>query len=499
MAASLFDALIAPHTGNDTVFLELDDGRTLTFRAFVARAARMAGVLAQAGVVPGDRVVVQTPKLADTLALYAGALQAGAVYLPLNTGYGPDEVTYFIEDASPRLVVCDPSNWQVTEKIASRAGAQVMTLGHEGGSLTEAADDATPMPRAVSRAPDDLAALLYTSGTTGRSKGAMMSHRNLLSNARALVDLWGITAADRLIHALPIFHTHGLFVAINTALLAGARVRLMEKFDAGAVLAELPRSTLLMGVPTFYTRLLAEPGLTREVARDMRLFISGSAPLLAETHAAFETRTGHAVLERYGMTETNMITSNPLDGARVAGSVGFPLPGCEVRVTDAATGRERPRGETGMIEVRGENVFSGYWNMPQKTAEEIRPDGFFLTGDLGVIDDEGRVSIVGRAKDLIITGGLNVYPKEVEDVLNRIAGVVESAVFGVRDADMGEAVTAALVMAPGTAADVDAIARQVSERLARFKCPRRFEVLDELPRNTMGKVQKNVLRARFGG
>ena len=347
----------------------------------------------------------------------------------------------------------------------------------------------------MTRAPDDLAALLYTSGTTGRSKGAMMSHDNLLSNAAVLCDLWRITEADRLIHALPIFHTHGLFVAMNTCLLAGASVRFMGGFDADQILSEMPQSTMMMGVPTFYTRLLDHAALNREVVENMRLFISGSAPLLTETHTEFEARTGHRILERYGMTETNMITSNPYDGARVAGTVGYALPGCEVKITDGQT--TLGAGEIGMIEVRGANVFQGYWQMSEKTAEELREDGFFITGDLGVMDDTGRVSIVGRQKDLIISGGYNIYPKEIEDVINEVDGVVESAVFGVPDADFGEAVVAAVVIRTG-GVDAATIAAEVARQLARFKHPRRYEIMDALPRNTMGKVQKNLLRDQFG-
>jgi malonyl-CoA/methylmalonyl-CoA synthetase len=326
----------------------------------------------------------------------------------------------------------------------------------------------------------------------------MMTHRNLLSNAQALTDLWRITAQDRLIHALPIFHTHGLFVALNTSLLAGAAVRFMAGFQPDAVIAELPQSTLMMGVPTFYTRLLADPRLTVSLCSNMRLFISGSAPLLAETHDAFHARTGHTILERYGMTETNMITSNPYDGDRVAGTVGFPLPGTEVVITDPATSVPMPQGTIGMIEVRGPNVFSGYWNMPDKTREELRETGFFSTGDLGVADADGRISIVGRMKDLIIAGGYNIYPKEVEDAVNAVEGVLESAVFGVPDADLGEQVVAALVLEAGAKLTAEDIAAKVAPTLARFKQPRRYVLLDALPRNTMGKVQKNVLRREYG-
>ncbi|MEM1372974.1 MAG: malonyl-CoA synthase [Pseudomonadota bacterium] len=488
---ALYDALFAPHTGGTSPFLETDEGAVMSYGAFVERAAQMAHVIAGAGLVPGDRLVVQAPKTADTIALYAGAVQAGAVYLPLNTAYTATEVDYFVGDAKPRLIVCDPKD---KDRIAGESAAAVMTLG-PGGSLSSEADDKPKTFETVKRVPEDLAALLYTSGTTGRSKGAMMSHGNLLSNARALQTLWQITADDRLIHALPIFHTHGLFVALNTSLLAGASVRLMAGFDLDRLLAELPHSTLLMGVPTFYTRLLADARFGRDLTQRMRLFISGSAPLLAETHTAFEEATGHRILERYGMTETNMITSNPYTGDRIAGTVGHALPGVEVKITNPETGTELPRGEIGMIEVRGANVFQGYWKMPEKTAEELRPNGFFLTGDLATMDTDGRVTIVGRAKDLIISGGFNIYPKEVEDVLNAQPGVLESAVFGVPHADFGEAVIAALVPEADTDIDIDQLRSSVEPMLARFKHPRYYKVLDALPRNTMGKVQKNVLRA----
>ena len=491
----LYDALIAPHAEHDAPFLVDDAGRVLSYRAFVQLAARVAAVLLEQRVRPGDRVVAQVPKTTEAVALYAACLQIGAVYLPLNSAYTGAELAYFLTDATPAVVVCDAAD---ENSLRSLTDAPVLTLSADGGgSLATAAEARAPSGEIVPRGPEDLAGLLYTSGTTGRSKGAMMSHRNLLSNARALTDLWRITDADRLIHALPIFHTHGLFVALNTALLAGAEVRFMARFDAEVVLKALPGATLMMGVPTFYTRLLDHPDLTRAATANMRLFISGSAPLLAETHEAWTARTGHRILERYGMTETNMITSNPYDGDRVPGTVGHALPGVEVQVCDA-DGTPLPAGEIGVIEVRGPNVFSGYWQMPEKTAEEIRPNGFFITGDLGVMDADGRVTIVGRQKDLIITGGYNVYPKEVEDVLNAIPGILESAVFAGRDADFGEKVMAALVRAPGSAVTEAEIAERLSDQLARFKHPRALVWLEALPRNTMGKVQKNVLRAEHG-
>ena len=492
MTNILYDALFAPHTDNNAAFLTLDDGTSPTFSDFVGRVAQLAQVLTDSGVTPGDRVVVQAPKLMDTIALYGAAVQAGAVYLPLNTAYTQSELTYFFADAAPKVVVCDAHNAADIASICPK-DAKVLTLSAQGGgTLSTQANEKPTTFKTVPRGPDDLAALLYTSGTTGRSKGAMLSHKNLLSNAQSLTDLWQITNADRLIHALPIFHTHGLFVAMNTSLLAGAQVRFMASFDSDTIIAEIPTSTMLMGVPTFYSRLLSDDRLTQGLVANMRLFVSGSAPLLAETHTEFKDRTGYRILERYGMTETNMITSNPFDGDRIAGTVGYALPGTEVEVTDS--GKPVAAGEIGMIEVRGDNVFQGYWNMPEKTAEELRDTGFFMTGDLGTKSQDGRISIVGRQKDLIISGGYNIYPKEIEDVINDLAGVAESAVFGVPHPDFGESVLAAIVLID-TGLTAEEIGNQIAPHLARFKRPRRYIIMDALPRNTMGKVQKNVLRA----
>ena len=498
MTNTLYDALFAIHADRDEVFLVCDDGTEISFRDFVARAAQMAHVLRSSGIEPGDRVVVQAPKLADTLALYAGTVQAGGVYMPLNTAYTQSEVSYFVTDAAPKVIVCDHANKDAIDALAEDVGASVLTLSAtQTGSLADAADAMPKQFETSERGPEDLAAFLYTSGTTGRSKGAMLSHKNLLSNAEVLTDLWKITDSDRLIHALPIFHTHGLFVAMNTSLLAGSQVRLMSAFSLDTILTELPQSTLMMGVPTFYSRLLEDSRLNTETVSNMRLFISGSAPLLSEVHEAFEARTGHRILERYGMTETNMITSNPYDGERIPGTVGYPLPGTEVRITNPDTGASLPIGEIGMIEVRGDNVFQGYWNMPEKTAEELRSDGFFITGDLGTADHDGRITIVGRAKDLIISGGYNIYPKEIEDVLNKMGGVLESAVFGIPHPDFGESVVAAMVPENGANIDTDTVKEQVEAQLARFKHPRVYVTMDALPRNTMGKVMKNVLSSEY--
>ncbi|MFT5631262.1 MAG: malonyl-CoA/methylmalonyl-CoA synthetase [Gammaproteobacteria bacterium] len=495
MTNTLYDALFAPHAQNQAAFLECDDGSVVSYAAFVRRAAQIANVLTDAGVAAGDRIVIQAPKLADTIALYGAAVQTGAVYLPLNTAYTEAELSYFIGDASPALVICDAKDATAVSRLCADQNIKVMTLDIDGmGSLSVAANTAPDTFNTVDCGPDDLAALLYTSGTTGRSKGAMLSHKNLLSNAKVLTEHWQITASDRLIHALPIFHTHGLFVAMNTCLIAGASIRFIDRFDIDLILSEIPQSTMLMGVPTFYTRLLSDARFTRELCAGMRLFVSGSAPLLAETHTAFETRTGQKILERYGMTETNMITSNPFDGPRVAGTVGYPLAGTQVVITD--NGTPVPQGDIGVIEVKGDNVFQGYWNMPEKTREELRSNGFFITGDLGTMDADGRISIVGREKDMIISGGYNIYPKEIEDVLNDIKGISESAVFGVAHPDFGEAVIAAVVL-ENQSLTADAIAVHIELLLANFKQPRQFIMLDALPRNTMGKVQKNVLRYEY--
>ena len=498
MSNHLYDNLIAPQARNDSCFLILDESSTsrseLSFAEFTELASQFAHMLVANGVRPGDRIAVQGLKRWETLALYVASIQAGAVFLPLNTGYRRDEITYFLKDATPRMFVCEEGIEQDLQPLLRRTDATMLTLNADGtGSLSSAFEDRPRCFENIPRGPDDLAALLYTSGTTGRSKGAMLTHDNLLSNARVLTELWQITSEDTLIHALPIFHTHGLFVAMNTSLIAGVRVNFMAGFNLDAIIAALPGSTLMMGVPTFYTRLLADDRLNRSLVSNMRLFVSGSAPLLAETHTAFAERTGHRILERYGMTETSMITSNPHDGPRRAGTVGLPLDGVEVRIT-GTDGQPVSGDAVGMIEVRGPNVCRGYWNNPEGTAEALLDDGFFVTGDLGRLDESGYLAIMGRRKDLIITGGYNVYPKEVEDALNSIAGVSESAVFGVPHADFGEQVIASIVPETGATLNESALAEEVETRLARFKHPRKYLLTAELPRNAMGKVEKNVLR-----
>ncbi|MDE4174210.1 malonyl-CoA synthase [Phaeobacter sp. PT47_59] len=498
MANPLYDGLFGAHAGKSTAFLHLPDGQVITHQQFLETAAQIAHVMTGKGLAPGDRVAVQVEKSPEALALYAACAQAGLVFLPLNTAYTVDELTYFIDNSGARMIVCDGASLQGLTPVAQDLDAQLMTLGADGsGSLMEAASGQDRAYSTVSRSGDDLAAFLYTSGTTGRSKGAMLTQDNLLSNARTLVSEWRFTADDVLLHALPIFHTHGLFVASNVTLAAGGSMIFLPKFDLDAIIADLPKASTMMGVPTFYTRLLGDPRFTRDLTAHMRLFISGSAPLLAETHVQFEERTGHRILERYGMTETNMNTSNPYEGERRAGTVGFPLPGVELKITDPDTGATLPDGDIGQIEVRGPNVFKGYWQMPEKTAAELRSDGFFITGDLGLIDRDGYVQIVGRNKDLIISGGYNIYPKEIELVLDEQPGVLESAVIGVPHPDFGETVLGVIVPEPGAAPDPDAIMDRVRDVLARFKHPRKLVVLDELPRNTMGKVQKNILRDQY--
>ncbi|MFZ5962200.1 malonate--CoA ligase [Thalassococcus sp. BH17M4-6] len=499
MANPLYDTLFGRHRGRDTPFLHLPDGATLTHDAFLQMTARFAHQLTALGLAPGDRLALQVEKSPQALAIYAACAQAGVVFLPLNTGYTGDEVRYFVENSGAKLLICDGAKTTALTPVAKDSGAGIATLNADGsGSFADGAADKATSFDTVAREESDLAAFLYTSGTTGRSKGAMLTQTNLLSNAQTLAEHWRFTAEDVLLHALPIFHTHGLFVATNITLIAGGSMIFLPKFDLDQMIAQMPRATAMMGVPTFYTRLLSDDRFTADLTRDMRLFVSGSAPLLAETHVQFEKRTGHRILERYGMTETNMNTSNPYDGERRAGTVGFPLPGVELKITDPATGDTLPQGEIGQIEVRGPNVFKGYWKMPEKTAEELREDGFFITGDLGQIDEDGYVSIVGRNKDLIISGGYNIYPKEIEVLLDDQPGVLESAVIGVPHPDFGETVVGVLVPDGTSGPDLDAIAQQITEALARFKHPRKLVVLDELPRNTMGKVQKNILRDRFG-
>ena len=503
---NLFAALRAAFPADlDTTAIEVADGEaplTYSWRDLERATAMLANLLESLELPAGSRVAVQTEKSVEALMLYLAVLRAGFVYLPLNTAYQAAEIEYFIGNAEPAVVVCAPKNFGWVSKIAFKAGTRhVFTLGDDrSGSLLERASHQSDRHEPALRGADDLAAILYTSGTTGRSKGAMLTHGNMLSNARTLKAYWGWQAGDVLVHALPIFHVHGLFVAIHGALLNGSKMIWLAKFDPKRVLAALPRATVFMGVPTLYVRLLAEPGLTRAACSGMRLFVAGSAPLLPETFNAWRERTGQAILERYGMSETVMLTSNPYDpadGERRAGTVGFPLPGVQLRVRDE--GRDCPRGEIGGIEVKGPNVFAGYWRLPEKTKEEFTDDGWFKTGDVGRIDERGYVCIVGRSKDLIISGGYNVYPAEIEGYINDMPGVAESAVVGVPHPDFGEAVVAVVVPRAGAQLEGAAIAAALKAQIANFKVPKLVELVQELPRNAMGKVQKNLLRERHKG
>jgi len=474
--ASWLDALAQREP--DRLFLRTADNQRVTYAAMNRRVDGIAAALAQRAVVAGDRVVAQIEKSPDAIALYLACLRVGAVFVPLNSAYTSVEVEYFLGDADPKLAV---------------------GVGRGGVTLAELARDDSGSPRTrADMKQADLAALLYTSGTTGRSKGAMLTRANLATNAITLAQEWRFTERDVLLHALPIFHVHGLFVAINTVLAAGSSMLFLPKFDADEVVRLLPEATVMMGVPTFYTRLLQHPSFTREQCARIRLFVSGSAPLLAETHREFRERTEHAILERYGMSETLMNTSNPYDGERVPGSVGPPLPGVEVRIADPESGVPLPEvGSVGMIEVRGPNVFRGYWRMPEKTAAEFRRDGFFITGDVGRFDRNGYLFIVGRARDLIISGGYNVYPVEVESELDALSGVLESAVIGVPHPDFGEGVTAVIVARAGAALDENTLRAALEQRLAKYKLPKRILFVSEMPRNAMGKVQKAQLRERY--
>lgn len=478
--------------------MQTSDGTVYSYVDAQHHSARIANYLVSLGAQPGDRVTVQVDKSPAVLWLYLACLRAGLVYHPLNTAYQASELEYFLGNAQPRIVVCASESLSLFDSLPGTASVEhVLSLDGDGsGSLVNGAKDCASDFETVQRGPDDLAALLYSSGTTGRPKGIMLSHRNLADNGKVLVESWGFSSRDRLLHVLPIFHVHGLFVAISCVLLSGSSMRWLEKFDAPQVMGLLPECTVMMGVPTYYTRLLTEDRFAADLCTNMRLFISGSAPLLAETFDEFKSRTGHAIIERYGMTETNMNTSNPLHGERRGGTVGPPLPGVEVRVVDA-DGTILSPGETGDLQVRGPNVFQGYWRMPEKTREDFTEDGFFDTGDKACISEDGYVSIVGRAKDMVITGGLNVYPKEIEQLLDDLDGVVESAVIGVPHADFGEAVVAVIVAAPDAVLDAQSIMDFCKAQVANFKVPKEVFLVEELPRNAMGKVQKNLLRERY--
>lgn len=479
----------------DTVLLETPQGETWSYGDAQSESARLARFLSALGVTPGDRVAVQVDKSPQVLFLYLACLRAGFIYLPLNTAYTENELDYFLNDARPAVMVGQPEQERRMAALSGRHGVNhTFTLGRDGGgSLLEASRKTPAEFGDVTRQPDDIAVILYTSGTTGLPKGAMLSHANLAANALALNKAWGWQTDDVMLHALPIFHIHGLFVACHSVLLGGGKLLWLPHFDPDAVIRLLPHSTVFMGVPTFYTRLLSRPDFTAEVCRNMRLFVSGSAPLLKQTFDEFHARSGHTILERYGMTETGMNTSNPLDGPRKAGTVGLALPGVSLRIVDEQS-RPVSGNEVGQLQVKGDNVFKGYWQMPDKTAEEFTADGFFRTGDLASQDSDGYVSIVGRNKDLIISGGLNVYPKEVENRIDDLDGILESAVFGVPHPDFGEAVCAAVIPEAGAELNEHTIINTLKGQLANYKVPKRIYFLDTLPRNTMGKVQKNILR-----
>ena len=511
MNHNLFAALRQAFPGDlDQCAIETDTGLNYSWRDMERATAMMANLLQSLDLPEGSRVAVQVEKSVEAAMLYLATLRAGLVFLPLNTAYLSAEIEYFVGNAEPAVVVCTPGNFGWVSKIAFKAGTgHVFTLGDDRtGTLLDRASHCADSHEIAHRQCDDLAAILYTSGTTGRSKGAMLTHGNMLSNAQVLKDYWGWLPNDVLIHALPIFHVHGLFVALHGALLNGSKMIWLGKFDAKTVLQKMPEATVFMGVPTLYVRLLAEPGLNKEAVRNMRLFVAGSAPLLIETFMQWQTRTGHTILERYGMSETAMLTSNPYgpdarhghQQERRGGTVGFALPGVRLRVQDD-DGNALPVNEIGGIQVKGPNVFKGYWRMPEKTAEEFTADGFFKTGDVGKIDERGYVTIVGRSKDLIISGGYNVYPAEIEGYINDLPGVAESALVGVPHPDFGEVGVAVVVAKPGLpsaqALEPHQIIASLKAKLANFKIPKRCVIVTELPRNAMGKVQKNLLREQY--
>ncbi|MEH6557077.1 MAG: malonyl-CoA synthase [Oceanicoccus sp.] len=472
---------------------------TYSYAAMIDLSGRVANYLENCGLKQGDRVAVQVQKSPEALMIYLACIRAGLIYIPLNTAYQLPELQYFFDDSRPSLIIGDPKNAKVMQQLAETVGSQFTTMSADGrGSLMDSADLCSPDYNSTLCADSDLAAILYTSGTTGRPKGAMLSHKNLSSNALVLKQIWGWSDEDVLLHALPIFHVHGLFVACHCVLAAGASMIFLPAFNAKDVIGNLSAATVMMGVPTFYTRLLAEQAFGASHCENMRLFISGSAPLLEDTHQQFEQRTGHTILERYGMSETSMQTSNPLKGERRAGTVGFALPGIDVRIVDR-NNHPVTGDNIGSIQVKGPNVFQGYWKMPEKTAEEFTPDGYFITGDQGKISADGYISIVGRAKDMVISGGYNVYPKEVELVIDSLKGIAECAVFGIADSDFGEAVVVAIVPDgdDGQVLDVESIIDETKLQLASYKVPKKVHFVEELPRNTMGKVQKNILREQF--
>ena len=494
----LYESLFRNHEKNKDPFLNLVNGKVICYESFFCMARRYASTFKNFGLSKGDRVAIQVEKSPESLAIYAACVQSGLVFIPLNITYTPNEIYYFLEDSQAKLFVGEFSRERELSKILGKSSVIFETLDIGGhGSLAKKSQKMIESFSIIEMRNDDLVAILYTSGTTGKPKGAMLSQKNLLSNAKELVNSWKFTKKDVLLHSLPIYHTHGLFVAVNVTLLSGASIIFLPKFDVDLVIQNISKATVMMGVPTFYKRLLEEKRFNREITKNLRVFISGSAPLLSETFFEFEKRTGHRILERYGMTETNMNTTNPYEGERRPGTVGLPLPGVELRIVDSETGKVISDGDIGEIEVRGENVFKGYWNMPDKTSEEFKDDGFFITGDTGRIDEDGYLNISGRLKDVIISGGLNIYPKEVEMVLDSQKEVSESAVIGVPHQDLGEVVVGIIVPEKNSKINFEKIEIILKKNIARFKNPRKYFILKKLPRNSMGKIQKSILREKF--
>ncbi len=481
----------------DRPLLTTLDGTTFSYADAWIESARIANFLTTAGLNPGDRITVQAPKSPQLVWLYLACLRAGFIYHPLNDAYQPAELEFFINDAEPRAIVCVPADRDTFANLTEERNCQLLTMDETGqGSLADGAADALEQFNTLECTEDTTAVLLYSSGTTGQPKGAMLTHGNLAANTATLVNVWEFSADDVLLHALPLYHAHGLFVGLGCTLTSGAAMTFLTKFDVREVMLGLPDSTVMMGIPTFYTRLLGETEFGVDTCRSIRLFISGSAPLPTEIHKQFHTRTHHNILERYGMTETSMLSSNPLNGERRAGTVGHPLPGVTIRIVDGA---DQPvaKNHIGEIQVKGPNVFKGYWRLEEKTIAEFTADGFFCSGDQGTFDDDGYLTILGRNKDMIISGGLNVYPREVEQVIDALDGITESAVIGVPHADFGEGVIAIVVVETGFKLVEQEVVATLRKRLANFKNPKRLFFVPQLPRNSMGKVQKNSLRQQY--
>mgnify|MGYP001477032002 FL=1 len=497
MTNSLYSNLIEPNLNNNNTFLILDDRTEISYKDFISLSSKISHKLTNLGLKSGDHILVKSPKCKETLSLYLSSILTGSVFFPLNSNYTLNETIYFIEDSKPSFLICESSEVESIKPICDNIGCKILSLNANGeGEVTNNLDSLDSFFKPNTRLNDDLAALLYTSGTTGKPKGAMLTHQNLVSNAHQLINLWNINTSDTLIHSLPIYHTHGLFVAINTSMMSGATIRFIKNFNIDLVIEAFKYSTLMMGVPTFYTRLIKDKRLDKSLTKNMKLFISGSAPLLTETHQDFYNITGHRILERYGMTETNMNTSNPFDGERKSGSVGKPLKDISIRINKTKGYKDTVISKIGMIEIKGPNVFKGYLNNPEKTHEAFTKDGYFITGDIGYFDKDGYLFISGRNKDLIISGGFNVYPKEIEDVINQHKSVIESAVFGIKDNDLGEVPIAAVVMI-NDKTEIKDLSVYVENNLVKYKIPKNYVVLNELPKNIMGKVQKNILKDKY--